>query len=122
MSDATVRESATRSYDGEWLSCDDGFLNTAPVGSFEPNAWGLYDMTGNVWEWVQDRYDSGYYYRSPVADPTGPVSGDRRVTRGGGWGLRASLLRTVHRGAGTTDYKSHGLGLRLVRTVDLAGE
>jgi formylglycine-generating enzyme required for sulfatase activity len=53
------------------------------VGQKQPNAWGLYDMLGNAWEWVEDRYDSGYYAASPPNDPKGPVDGPYRVLRGG---------------------------------------
>ena len=58
---------------------------TTRVGSFKPNAWGLYDMTGNVWEWTQDWYQKDYYAVSPAKDPQGPATGDEKVLRGCSW-------------------------------------
>ena len=58
---------------------------THPVGEKKPNAWGLYDMHGNVYEWVADWYDETYYERSPRKDPPGPARGNRGISRGGGW-------------------------------------
>jgi len=69
---------------------------THPVGKKKPNAWGLYDMHGNVWEWCSDRY-SGRYPTGAVTDPVGPKEGSARVNRGGSWGGGAALCRSAHR-------------------------
>ena len=58
---------------------------THPVGKKKPNAWGLYDISGNVWEWTGDWYDISYYKKSPSTDPKGAESGEYRVLRGGSW-------------------------------------
>ena len=88
---------------------------THPVGEKEPNAWGLYDMHGNVWEWCNDWYDSGYYASPQTADPVGSSSGSSRVYRGGSWGYSAWGCRSANRlrylGAGPYD----GIGFRVVR-------
>jgi formylglycine-generating enzyme required for sulfatase activity len=67
------------------------------AGSFAANAWGLFDMTGNVWEWVNDRYQYDYYLTSETSDPPGPDAGQYRVIRGGGWYSGPEQLRIRNR-------------------------
>ena len=63
----------------------DGWIGTCPVTAFQPNAFGLYNMTGNVWEWCSDWFSATTYSMAPRADPQGPVWGERRVTWGGSY-------------------------------------
>lgn len=87
---------------------------THPVGQKTPNAWGLYDMHGNVWEWCQDWYN--YYASGSATNPTGAYNGTARVGRGGGWYASAlSLYRSVDRDSCSPDYKGWGQGFRVVR-------
>jgi formylglycine-generating enzyme required for sulfatase activity len=71
---------------------------THNVALKKPNAFRLFDMLGNDWEWVNDRYDPDYYRHSPNIDPQGPSSGQQRVLRGGSWGYDAAVLRVSDRG------------------------
>ncbi|MBR0391324.1 MAG: SUMF1/EgtB/PvdO family nonheme iron enzyme, partial [Oscillospiraceae bacterium] len=89
---------------------------TLEVGSFEPNAWGLYDCHGNVNEWCWDYY--GAYDVSETDNPTGAQAGTRHVYRGGGWNDFAKNMRSAYRAAGQTDMTSYNLGVRLVRNAD----
>ncbi|MDO4571544.1 MAG: formylglycine-generating enzyme family protein, partial [Planctomycetia bacterium] len=87
---------------------------TSEVGKYPPNAWGLYDMHGNVWEWCSDWYGADYYDRSPTSDPKGPDSGSRRVYRGGCWYYNAEYCRSADRGISGPAGSRNGVGFRLL--------
>jgi len=92
---------------------DDGYAVTAPVGKYLPNAFGLHDMIGNVWEWCGDWYDEKYYARSPKDDPAGPAVGGLRVLRGGSWHGGPWCVRCAHRGRGVPTVRVDFLGFRV---------
>ena len=96
-----------------WFSGNAEF-STHPVAQKEPNAWGLYDMHGNVYEWVQDRYAA--YENNPVTDPTGPSEGETYVIRGGSWTDGAREQRLTYRDYYAPDHRHNFFGFRLVRT------
>jgi formylglycine-generating enzyme required for sulfatase activity len=91
---------------------------TTDVGSSAPNAWGLYDMHGNVWEMCWDWADSSYYSSSPANDPTGPISGNNRISRGGSWYSESFYLRSANRSGSSPFRRGNSSGFRVVRPSD----
>lgn len=107
----------------EWVephACEDGFpADTAPVGRFKPNAFGLYDMLGNAWEWVQDCYHENGYAEAPN-DGSAHVwqqGCDKRVLRGGSWSSVPWNVRSAKRGGGAPSVRHNDLGFRVGRTL-----
>lgn len=94
----------------------DGYAGTAPVDAFEPNGFGLFNMTGNVWEWCSDWYSPHYYQHSPRRAPAGPGEGTHRVMRGGSYLCHASYCRRYRvaaRSSNTPDSSTGNLGFRV---------
>ena len=99
--------------DVAWYSDNSG-SKTHPAGQKQPNELGLYDMSGNVWEWCSDWYGSDYYQSSPSSNPKGASSGSYRVYRGGSLTDVARASRTAYRIKYYPDYRYNVLGFRLV--------
>jgi formylglycine-generating enzyme required for sulfatase activity len=98
--------------DYAWYDKNSG-QKTHAVGQKRPNAWGLHDMLGNVWEWCADGYDENYFSSSPPADPPGPAKASHRVYRGGGWGYNPGRCRPANRDGYEPADRGNDLGFRV---------
>jgi formylglycine-generating enzyme required for sulfatase activity len=109
--------SAQANFNGAWPYGGAGegpsLGRTCPAGSYRPNAWGLFDLHGNVWEWCSDRYAEDYYGNSSAQDPPGPSNGSRRVIRGGSWGSGGRYCRAANRNGSAPSRRYSILGFRV---------
>ena len=98
--------------------CSDGQgEGTAPVGSYQPNAFGLYDMIGNLTEWTEDCWTASYPEEPIDGSAWSPAECERRVLRGGTWGYTVEMLRSATRGSFEPEHRDNGLGFRVVRVI-----
>jgi formylglycine-generating enzyme required for sulfatase activity len=98
--------------DYAWQESNSG-LKTHPVGTRKPNDLGIYDMAGNVWQWVQDRYDRDYYRQSPRQNPKGDPFGVNRILKGGSVYQQATFLRVSYRDYQDPEKRANCVGFRL---------
>ena len=104
--------------DSTLLNYNSNIHDTTAVGSYPAGAspYGVMDMAGNVWEWVNDWYQADYYYNSPDSNPQGPAEGDSRVFRGGSWFSYGTGVRSARRSSAHPDDTDITLGIRCVRS------
>lgn len=118
VADETLRKSSKDKPGAErYFGCDDGFANTSPVGSFQPNSFGLYDMLGNAWEWVADRWHENYADAPEDGSVWTTGNSSLFVLRGGSWNDNPGLVRAGLRGGIDPGSRNDDAGFRLARTL-----
>jgi len=100
-----------------WFNKNADHTGAGEVGTRQPNAWGLFDMHGNVWERCQDWHDAQWYAKSPLENPQGPATASRTVVRGGGWHYFALHCRSAYRNNYVPNARTGNTGFRVVRAV-----
>ncbi|MCG3118058.1 MAG: Serine/threonine-protein kinase PknD [bacterium] len=100
-----------------WRAYNDNYVFTAPVAKFGANAWGVYDMTGNVAEWCSDWYEENYYQKQVWDQPAGPAQGMEKVIRGGSWSDTPAKLRIAFRRSAPPTFRSNNLGFRVAASL-----
>jgi formylglycine-generating enzyme required for sulfatase activity len=116
---ASVADTSFKSVtpNAQMFRCSDGFVHTSPVGRFPANAFGVHDMLGNAWEWVEDCWNEGYAGAPEVAAPRLSGSCAERVFRGGAWNSPPSTLRSAYRDRGSKEERHENVGFRVARSL-----
>jgi formylglycine-generating enzyme len=117
VADATAKTGVPGFSELAMHACDDGHAYTAPVGSYQPNAFGLYDMIGNVWEWTEDCWNETY--DGAPGDGSARTAGDcdLHVLRGGSWDVKPDIARSAYRSGDAVGLRDHDFGFRVARTL-----
>lgn len=115
---ANVADKAAKTVWPDWSvhDCNDGYAALSPVGSFRPNAFGLHDMLGNVWEWCEDVYSADAYEHRPKSNPSHSAGTLIHVLRGGGWSVAQRGIRCANRDWDLINRRDEGIGFRLLRS------